>query len=302
MEQASFDLSAAVLAKLDKGEVSLSSVPATPKDSSDESGLTEIYTKYAQIGLCSVLTIFRVGLLLSRYKSGKLPKAFKVIPTLQNWEQVLLLTSPENWTTNATYEASRIFVSNLSPKMTQRFLEFVLLPKLRQDISTSKRVDVHLYAALKKAVYKPAALFKGLILPLCEAEDLTLKEATIIASVLAKVSIPVLHSAAALYRILTLPYSGGRSIFIRTLLDKKYALPSTVIQRLLGYFSQFLNGTEEMPVLWHQSLLVFCQRYKLELSPENRQTLLGLVQVRRHTQISPEIERELGFQPDVEMS
>lgn len=49
-----------------------------------------------------------------------------------------------------------------------RFLQFILLPKLRHDIAVSKKVDVHLYAALKKAAYKPAALFKGLILPLCE--------------------------------------------------------------------------------------------------------------------------------------
>ena len=33
--------------------------------------------------------LFRgVGTLLSRYKSGKLPKAFKIIPSLQNWQQV----------------------------------------------------------------------------------------------------------------------------------------------------------------------------------------------------------------------
>ena len=29
-----------------------------------------------------------VGTLLARYKSGKLPKAFKIIPSLQNWQQV----------------------------------------------------------------------------------------------------------------------------------------------------------------------------------------------------------------------
>ena len=29
-----------------------------------------------------------VGELLSRYKSGKLPKAFKIIPNLRNWQQV----------------------------------------------------------------------------------------------------------------------------------------------------------------------------------------------------------------------
>ena len=29
-----------------------------------------------------------VGVLLSRYTTGKLPKAFKIIPNLRNWEEV----------------------------------------------------------------------------------------------------------------------------------------------------------------------------------------------------------------------
>ncbi len=28
-----------------------------------------------------------VGKILSRYSAGKIPKAFKVVPTLKNWEQ-----------------------------------------------------------------------------------------------------------------------------------------------------------------------------------------------------------------------
>ena len=36
-----------------------------------------------------------VGDLLHRYRSGKVPKAFKVIPRLRNWEEVLALTDPE---------------------------------------------------------------------------------------------------------------------------------------------------------------------------------------------------------------
>ena len=31
-----------------------------------------------------------VGLVLRKYRSGKVPKAFKVLPTLSNWEQVSL--------------------------------------------------------------------------------------------------------------------------------------------------------------------------------------------------------------------
>jgi len=30
-----------------------------------------------------------VGELMSKYRSGKVPKAFKAIPTLVNWEQIL---------------------------------------------------------------------------------------------------------------------------------------------------------------------------------------------------------------------
>lgn len=33
-----------------------------------------------------------VASVLHRYRSGKLPKAFKLIPSLQNWEQILYIT------------------------------------------------------------------------------------------------------------------------------------------------------------------------------------------------------------------
>jgi essential nuclear protein 1 len=63
----------------------------------------------------------KVGLILSRYKSGQIPKAFKVIPTLKNWEEILALTSPEKWTANAMLEATKIFASNLPPKVVERY-------------------------------------------------------------------------------------------------------------------------------------------------------------------------------------
>jgi essential nuclear protein 1 len=64
--------------------------------------------------------VHRVGKLLSRYKSGKLPKAFKIIPSLPNWDEILYLTHPENWTPNAVYQATRIFVSNLKARQSQQ--------------------------------------------------------------------------------------------------------------------------------------------------------------------------------------
>ena len=114
--------------------------------------------------------------------------------------------------------------------------------------------------SVKKALYKPAAFFKGFLLPLCEGGDCTLREAAIIGSVLVKVSVPVLHSAAALLKIAGMEYTGANSLFIRILLDKKYALPYKVIDALVGHFLGFRSDKRDMPVLWHQSLLVFAQR------------------------------------------
>jgi hypothetical protein len=64
--------------------------------------------------------------------------------------------------------ATRIFASNLKEKMAQRFYNLVLLPRVRDDITEYKRLNFHLYQALRKALFKPGAFMKGILLPLCE--------------------------------------------------------------------------------------------------------------------------------------
>ncbi|KAI9496436.1 Bystin-domain-containing protein [Zychaea mexicana] len=235
----------------------------------------------------------KVGQLLSRYKSGKLPKAFKIIPSLGNWEEILYLTRPESWSPHATYEATRMFVSNLKQEQVQRFLSLVLLDRVRDDIQENKKLNYHLYMAMKKALYKPAPFFKGFLFPLCETGTCTLKEAAIVGSVLSKVSIAVLHSSAALLRLVQMDYTGPNSLFIRILLDKKYALPYKVIDGLVEHFQRFRNDSREMPVLWHQSLLVFTQRYKQDMIPEQKEIILDVVKHKFHAEITPEIRREI---------
>ncbi|KAF9127990.1 snoRNA-binding rRNA-processing protein [Mortierella sp. 14UC] len=235
----------------------------------------------------------KVGLLLSRYKSGKLPKAFKIIPSLQNWEEILYITAPENWTVHATYQATRIFTSNLKEKQAHKFFSLVLLDKIRDDIAENKKLNYHLYMALKKSLYKSKAFFKGILFPLCESGTCTLKEAAVVGSVITKVSIPVLHSAAALLRLADMEYTGPNSLFIRVLLDKKYALPYKVIDGLVDHFLRFKMDPRPMPVLWHQAFLIFAQRYKSDITPDQKQALLDLLRFKTHEGISPEIRREL---------
>lgn len=51
------------------------------------------------------------------------------------------------------------------------------------------------------------------------------------------------------------------SYFIKLLLDKKYALPYRVLDALVAHFMRFMEETRVMPVIWHQSLLTFVQRW-----------------------------------------
>ena len=242
-----------------------------------------------------VVAVFKgVGQILSKYRSGKLPKAFKVIPSLSNWEEVLYLTEPTKWSAAAMFQATRIFTSNLSTPKAQYFFNLVLLPRIRDDISEFKRLNFHLYMALKKSLFKPAAFFKGILLPLCDSGTCTLREALIVSSVLAKCSVPMLHSSAALLKIAETEYSGANSIFLRTLLDKKYALPYRVVDAVVFHFLRFKTDTRTLPVLWHQSLLTFVQRYKEDVSVEQKEGILELVRsYHTHHEISAEVRREI---------
>ena len=196
----------------------------------------------------------------------------------------------------------------------------MILDRVREDIHETKKLNVHLYKTLKKALYKPAAFFKGFLFPLISCGTCTLREAHIVSSVLVRVSIPVLHSAAALLRLteiaaeqtsVSTESAGATNIFIRVLLEKKYALPYKVIDSLVFHFLRFrvmkpANGSTPMtktenlglrdlklPVLWHQCLLAFAQRYRNDITEDQREALLDLLLVQGHKDIGPEVRREL---------
>lgn len=64
----------------------------------------------------------------------------------------------------------------------------------------------------------------------------SLREAIILSSIIAKNSIPVLHSASAMLLIAEMDYTGANSIFLRIFFDKKYALPYRVIDAVVAHF------------------------------------------------------------------
>ena len=59
-------------------------------------------------------------------------------------------------------------LSCISYHTTHRFFNLVLLPRVRDDLAEYKRLNFQLFMSLKKAIFKPAAFFKGILLPICE--------------------------------------------------------------------------------------------------------------------------------------
>lgn len=197
----------------------------------------------------------------------------------------------------------------------------MLLEKVRDDIRETKHLNLHLFNALKKGLYKPSSWFKGILFPLVESGTCTLREASIISGVLVRVSVPVLHSAAAIQGLCHIAAQeasagtvggGATNIFIKALLDKKYALPYQVVDSLVFHFLRFRSVDPaavtpesmevsmstsskdlKLPVIWHQCLLAFAQRYRNEITEDQREALLDMLLTKDHKGITPEIRREL---------
>ena len=190
--------------------------------------------------------------------------------------------------------------------MAQRFFSIILLPAVQDNIATYKKLNYHLYMAVKKAMFKVGAFFKGFLLPL--AETASTREAVIIGSILQKMSINALDVAAALIKMTTSEYRLGNGYFIKVLLSKRYSLPTMVLDALVNYMCKtgmqevadeedegMESEVTEMPVMWHQTVLTLVQCYRTYFSVEQRKKLHALCRVQAHYAITPEVLRELAL-------
>lgn len=243
-----------------------------------------------------------LGEILSKYTSGKLPKLLSILPTLVDWKDLIQYTRPFNWTPNAMYETTCIFASNLNNFLIESYYKDYLVPYVRLNIRKYNKLNIHLYNSLKKAIYKPAGFFKGVVFPI--AENLTSKEANIIGSIIQKCSIPFAHSSSALIRLCELNgterISHGHFFFIKLLLSKKYALPSMVKVGIVDFLEKvslnsglICKGT--LPVIYHQTLLALCQFYKFDLTDEEKNKIRSICNRVSHHSISELVLKEINY-------
>ncbi|KIY92593.1 hypothetical protein MNEG_15371, partial [Monoraphidium neglectum] len=66
-----------------------------------------------------------------------------------------------------------------------------------------------------------------------------------------------------------------------------------VVDAMAEHFTRFADDERAMPVVWHQTLLCFVQRYKSEVRAADRDALRRLCAAQQHYQVTPEVLREL---------
>lgn len=238
-----------------------------------------------------------LGTFLSHYRIGKLPRMFKMLPSFEEWVPLLQMTNPSQWTPQSLFAATKLFIHS-SPSEMEKFIRIFLYPIARHSIQVNKKLHFQEYLAVKRCIYRPKVFFKALIFPLCSEKNITLKEATIFTSVIQKVSIPAKLSALAILKLSEMPYNNTQLLFMKTLLDKKYSLPYAVIDGVITFFTAFMTTQLPVNLLWHQTLLIFVQRYANDFKPEQIQQLLKLCQSYKHHTITPLVVVELQKRRD----
>merc|ERR1711976_647355 len=157
---------------------------------------------------------------------------------------------PKLWSPTAVYKATQLFVSETCADLALAYLLVILQPKIRHDIQVNKSLHIMLRQSLKKASYKGDLFYKGLILPLYTSCNSSLKETTIISSVLKTIRLPVVYSISALLLIMKMKHHQATPLFICSILAKKYHLPYRVIDSLVEYFIDIVTNNRKLPHFW----------------------------------------------------
>ena len=240
-----------------------------------------------------------MAFVLKKFKSGKIPKAFQILPHVMNWESLIWLTKPHEWSPHIVYRATRMFVSSLNERMAQRFYSAILLPIIHTYIEEHKKLHPEQYRAVRKALFKPVAFFKGFLLPLLTEEEFecTLNEALIVGSIIRKCHLPPVPTAVTIVKLCEVRFSSAQCVILRILIDKKMGLPYQCIDVLSTYFFNFTlthPSSEPLPVIWHQMLLIFIKYYKSSLNANQLEQMKQLCTHHFHYAITPEIRRYLS--------
>lgn len=235
---------------------------------------------------------------LRLHKSGKLPKAVNALASqkIPDWLDLLYLSEPLKWSPNALLAVTKLFAQTSDDKKCETFYGEVLLEYVEDALEKAKNLPPMLWKSLIAAARRPKCFIRGVLLPLSQS-SCTQKEARIISLIVRRVKLPRDHANAFIIAICQGDISLVRTIFLAGMVSRGQALAIQAIDAILNYFLRFDAIDEKQPLLWHQALLDFVQKYGVELLFEQRDHLEMLLQKHKHEKITPEILKYLSEHP-----
>lgn len=97
----------------------------------------------------------------------------------------------------------------------------------------------------------------------------------------------MIHSSVAIVKIAEMGFTGATAIFIKTLLEKKYALPTRVLNVLVSFFVKYEDSEVVLPVIFFQLILRVCELYSSCMDEMQKSAIKSLVKKRKHEILSP---------------
>jgi len=234
----------------------------------------------------------QLGSVLHLWKSGKLPKAVNTVASqkVPGWLELLNLSDPPNWSPNAVEAVTELFAQAASDSRCQKFYRKVLLRNIREILESSRKLPKPVFQALMTAARRPKCFVLGILLPLSQEAQCTMKEARIISTIAGRVRLPRDHANAFLIKLCSAgEVTNTRTIFLARFIAKGQALAVETIDAVLAYFMAFLQFDGKQPLLWHRALVDFVKKYGRDLVQAQREAIAQLVAKHSHHHITPEV-------------
>lgn len=88
-------------------------------------------------------------------------------------------------------------------------------------------------------------------------------------------------------KIAELGFTGPTAIFIKTLLEKKYALPTRVLNVMVSFFVKYEDSELILPVIFYQLVLRVCELYSGCMDEMQKSAIKSLVRKKKHEILTP---------------
>lgn len=214
----------------------------------------------------------RSGTILKIYRSGKIPKIFKILTICENFEEFIWFTRPDRWSIQAFFVISRLFFLNLNFQHLKRYYSLILVPRFQEGIFEKKKIDVNLYLTLKLSTLRPKFFFSHVIIPFSTSLNCTKKEAIILCALISKGSFSIKHIVCLLIFLLKkTSLSLSKILFLRIILRKNLNLPKKILDFLVDFF--FENKIQKNQGDFRNCFLLFFKNYSQFLPQEDQEKL-----------------------------